>query len=642
MSDSSQKILSPAYVAAEPDALAQNMVLLMLEGSRAMSTLLARAGNGASSIDDLAHANDTMSEVMAYWFGHPDKLFEAQGALVASFAGLVANTWSKALGDDVAPVIKPQASDKRFADPEWSDNPYFDFWKQAYLLTARWSETLLEETEGLDDQTRRSAEFYTRFLTSAFSPSNSPLTNPQVLRETCSRSAANLVEGMRQLSADLEKSGDIPTISQTDTSAFEVGRNLAMTPGKVIFQNDLIQLIQYAPATEAVREIPLLIVPPWINKFYILDLSPQKSFVKFAVDQGFTVFLISWVNPDRRLAHKSFEDYVSEGLLMAADFVARETGAKKCSVLGYCIGGTLLGTTLAYLAALGEERFASATFLTTQFDFTNAGDLSIFTSDAAISGLETLMAERGYLDSSRIASVFNMMRPQDLIWPYVVNNYLLGRKPMAFDILYWNQDSTRMPAANHAFYLRQFYGANQLAKGELELKRSISGKAREARPETHASVEDHIVFYLREKRGRAELPPVAMSLENIRLNLAKVRLPVYDLATKEDHIAPAVSVFRGARLFGGGVTFVVAGSGHIAGVINPPGKPKYQHWTSPHFESETLDDWLKGAEEHPGSWWPHWSNWLAEKSGPFVEARTPGRVHGVLEDAPGSYVKSKT
>ena len=638
MTEPSPKILTSAYVAAEPEAFALNMLELMFESGRAMSALLARAGKSASSIDDLAHANDTMSEVAAYWLGHPEKFFEAQGALMASFAGLVTNTWSRALGDDVAPVIKPQASDKRFADPEWSDNPYFDFWKQAYLLAARWSETLLDETEGLDEQTRRSAEFYTRFLTSALSPSNSPLTNPQVLRETCARNAANLVEGMRQLAADLEKSGDIPTISQTDTSAFEVGRNLAMTPGKVIFQNDLIQLIQYAPSTDRVREIPLLIVPPWINKFYILDLSPQKSFVKYAVDQGFTVFLISWVNPDHRLAHKSFEDYVSEGLLKAADIVARETGAAKCNVLGYCIGGTLLGTTLAYLAALGEERFASATFLTTQFDFTKAGDLAIFTSDAAISGLETLMAERGYLDSSRIASVFNMMRPQDLIWPYVVNNYLLGKKPIAFDILYWNQDSTRMPAANHAFYLRQFYGANQLAKGELVLKTAKTEMTRGAR----ASAEDHIVFYLREKRGRVELPPVAMSLENIRLNLAKVRLPVYDLATKEDHIAPAVSVFRGARLFGGGVTFVVAGSGHIAGVINPPGKPKYQYWTSGEFASETLDDWLRGAEEHPGSWWGHWSNWLAEKSGRFVEARTPGRVQGVLEDAPGSYVKSKT
>ncbi len=633
---------SPAFASAEPDALSLNMLELMFESGRAMSAILARAGNGASSYDDLAHANDTMSEVAAYWFGHPDKLFEAQGALAASFASLVTNTWSKALGDDVTPMIKPQASDKRFTDPEWSDNPFFDFWKQAYLLTAKWSDDLLAQTEGIDERTRRSAEFYTRFLNSALSPSNSPLTNPVVLRETCARSAANLVEGMRQLAADLEKSGDIPTISQTDTSAFEVGRNLATTPGKVIFQNDLIQLIQYAPSTAQVREIPLLIVPPWINKFYILDLSPQKSFVKFAVDQGFTVFLISWVNPDQRLAHKSFEDYVSEGLLKAADIVARETGFAKCGVLGYCIGGTLLGTTLAYLAALEEERFASATFLTTQFDFTNAGDLSIFTSDAAILGLESLMAERGYLDSSRIASVFNMMRPQDLIWPYVVNNYLLGRKPMAFDILYWNQDLTRMPAANHAFYLRQFYGANQLAKGELELKRPVTGKTRDARPETDASVEDHIVFYLREKRGRAELPAVAMSLENIRLNLAKVRLPVYDLATKEDHIAPAVSVFRGARLFGGGVTFVVAGSGHIAGVINPPGKPKYQHWTSPHFECETLDDWLSSAEEHPGSWWGHWSDWLADKSGGLVEARNPGRVHGVLEDAPGSYVKAKT
>ena len=613
---------------------------LMFEGSRAMSMLAERSASG-SAYDDMAHAQSTFSEVYSYWLAHPDKLFEAQGALLNSYADAWSTVWTRLLGNDTKADGKASVTDKRFADPEWSNNPFFDLIKETYLATSRWSEAMLEETEGLDARKRRSAEFYTRFMMSAMSPSNSPLTNPEVMRATYATGGGNLVDGMRHLVGDLERSGDMLTISQTDANAFEVGVNLAVTPGKIVFQNEIFQLIQYAPATERVREIPLLIVPPWINKFYILDLGPQKSFVKYAVEQGFTVFLISWVNPDSRLAHKSFEDYVSEGLLTAADCVARETGVEKCAVLGYCIGGTLLGTTLAYLAALREDRFSCATFLTTQFDFTMAGDLSIFTSDTTINGIEKLMAERGYLDSSRIACVFNMMRSQDLIWPYVVNNYLMGRKPTPFDILYWNQDSTRMPAANHAFYLRQFYSENQLARGELVLNKSAGGKRTEGASDNLATPEDHIVFYLREMRGRSELPPVAMSLDTMRLNLGKVRLPIYELATKEDHIAPAISVFRGAKLFGGDVTFVVAGSGHIAGVINPPSKPKYQYWTQPKFEAETLDEWLASVEEHAGSWWPHWSQWLGNLSGDWVAPRTPGAVLGCLEDAPGSYVKRK-
>lgn len=617
------------------------MLRLAAEGIHVMSSLFSRVETGTMTYDEVAHAGDILGEVASYWLSHPEKLIEAQSKLFSSYLGLWAGIWAKTLGAKTEPVVRPRDSDKRFSDPEWSENPYFDFWKQAYLLTAKWSEALLDATE-LDEQRKRSAEFYVRFLMAALSPSNSALINPVVLREIMATNGANLVEGMHQLAADLEKPGDLPIISQTDTSAFEVGVNLAVTPGKVIFQNELFQLIQYAPCTDRVREIPLLITPPWINKYYILDLTPQKSFVKYAVEQGFTVFLISWVNPDARLADKSFEDYVSDGLLTAADVVTRETGIARCNVLGYCIGGTLLGTALAYLAALGEKRFASATFLTTQFDFTMSGDLSIFASDAAITKIEKLMAERGYLDSSRIAFVFNMMRSQDLIWPYVVNNYLLGKKPMPFDILYWNQDSTRMPAANHAFYLRHFYGANQLARGELTLKAHAPGRGGGTPPEALASAEDHIVFYLREKRGRSELPAVSMSLENIRLNLAKVCLPIYELAAKEDHIAPAASVFRGARLFGGGVTFVVAGSGHIAGVINPPAKAKYQYWSRPDFHAETFEEWIKGAEEQSGSWWPHWANWLAGKSGHWVDARKPGTNLGIIEDAPGCYVRSKS
>ena len=396
----------------------------------------------------------------------------------------------------------------------------------------------------------------------------------------------------------MEKSGDLLKVSQTDVSAFEVGRTLAVTAGKIVFQNDLFQLIQYAPTTDKVREVPLLVVPPWINKYYVLDLTPAKSFIKFAVDQGFTIFVVSWVNPDERLAHKTFEDYMIEGLLTAADAVKRETGREKSNVLGYCVGGTLLGSTLAYLAARGEAPFRSATLLTTQVDFSQAGDLLLFTSDNQLASLEEMMAERGYLDGSRMANVFNMMRPKDLIWPYIVNNYLLGKKPFPFDLLYWNQDSTRMAAANHSFYLREFYNENRLAKGE-------------------------------------------MTIAGTKLDLKKVRLPIYELATKEDHIAPARSVFIGSRLFGGPVDFVLAGSGHISGVVNPPEKVKYQFWTAPKVAADTLEEWMANAKEHPGSWWHHWAEWLARHSGGWTVPREPGATLGVIEDAPGSYVQNR-
>ena len=358
-----------------------------------------------------------------------------------------------------------------------------------------------------------------------------------------------------------------------------------------------MQLIQYAPATEKVHVRPLLIVPPWINKFYILDLGPEKSFIRYMVSKGFTVFVVSWVNPDERLAGKTFEDYMREGVLVAADAARKETEADKVNVIGYCVGGTLLGTTLAYLAAIGEEPFSSATFFAAQVDFTNAGDLMVFIDDAQLKALEEMMAERGYLDAGRMAAVFNMLRPKDLIWPYVVNNYYLGKKPLPFDLLFWNQDSTRLPAANHKFYLREFYQENKLARGQ-------------------------------------------MTIGNVRLDLGAVKIPIYELCAKEDHIAPAKSVFIGSRLFGGPVTYVLAGSGHIAGVINPPTKTKYQYWTNAK-RTATLEAWMESAEEHAGSWWPHYVQWLARYSGRLVPAREPGARLGVIEDAPGRYVKAK-
>jgi polyhydroxyalkanoate synthase len=586
------------YRIADPEAFGRNVLRLMEEGTKALNGFLDLSkATPAPSVVDWMEAAKLFQAVAQPWVAQPARLVEAQAALLTSYMQLMASTAQRAVGAEVSPVAEPDRGDNRFADPEWSRNPYFDFWKQAYLITTRWLEDMLDKTEGLDERTRQRANFYLKQIVTAFSPSNFPLTNPVVMRETGGSSPENLVQGMANLVHDVQRSGALLSISQTDVDAFEVGRNIATAPGKVIFQNDVIQLIQYAPTTEKVHARPLLIVPPWINKFYILDLGPEKSFIHFIVSKGFTVFVVSWVNPDARHALKTFEDYMREGILAATEAVQREIGADKVNVIGYCVGGTLLGTTLAYLAAREEEPFSSATFFAAQVDFTNAGDLMVFIDDAQLKALEEMMAERGYLDAGRMAAIFNMLRPKDLIWSYVVNNYLLGKKPFPFDLLFWNQDSTRLPATNHKFYLREFYQENKLARGQ-------------------------------------------MTIGNVKLDLGAVKLPIYELCAKEDHIAPAKSVFIGSRLFGGPVTYVLAGSGHIAGVINPPSKSKYQYWTNSK-RTATLEAWMEGAQEHPGSWWPHYAEWLVQYSGDLVPARQPGAKLGEIEDAPGSYVKVK-
>ena len=587
---------------SNPEEFARNMLRLFEEGGKAVSGLMDRPDTKVSpysAASEMAQATTTINEIANLWMSNPERVAKAQNDLMVSYVALWNNSIRKMMGEQVASVIEPEPSDNRFKDADWSENPYFDFWKQAYLVTTQWSDKMLASTDGLDDDARKRAEFYFRQVSSALSPSNFPMLNPEVVRTTLATNGSNLVDGMHMLVQDMEKSGDLLKVSQTDTQAFEVGRNLATTPGKVVFQNELLQLIQYAPTTEKVREIPLLIVPPWINKFYVLDLTPAKSLIKYAVDQGFTVFVVSWVNPDSKLAAKTFEDYMLEGLLSAVEAVKEETGHAQINVTGYCVGGTLLACTLAYLAARGETPFKSVTFLTTQVDFSQAGDLLLFTGNEQLKNLDQMMAERGYLDGSRMANVFNMMRSRDLIWPYIVSNYMLGKKPFPFDLLYWNQDSTRMCAANHAFYLREFYNENRLAKGE-------------------------------------------MTLGGVELDLSKVKLPIFHLATKEDHIAPAKSVFIGANLLGGNVEFVLAGSGHIAGVVNPPDKVKYKYWTGGTKLDGSLDDWIASAKPHPGSWWTHWVKWLSEQSGNWTIPRDPGETLGVIEDAPGSYVREKS
>jgi polyhydroxyalkanoate synthase len=589
------------YMIPNPEEFAANLLKAYEAGSEALMRMSERpdaASGPYSPASEMSAATKTLGELARVWLSDPARLAQAQVEFFRHFGELWNNVLMRMFGMPVAPLIEPNPGDNRFKDPEWTSNPFFDFCKQAYLLACKAAEDRLAETEGMSDRDRHRAEFYLRQVTSAYSPSNFLATNPEVLRETFRTNGANLVEGVKLLATDMDRSTDLMRISQTDTTAFELGKNLGTTPGKVVFQNRLLQLIQYTPTTKQVREKPLLMVPPWINKFYILDLTPQKSYIKYIVDQGFTVFVVSWVNPGEDMADATFEDYMLEGILSATLAASQETGQDKINVLGYCVGGTALSTTLAYLAKRGEDPFESCTLLTTQVDFSLAGDLLLFTDDDQLASLDELMTNRGFLDGSRMANVFNMMRPRDLIWPYIVNNYMLGKKPFPFDLLYWNQDSTRMAAACHKFYLREFYNHNALANGQ-------------------------------------------MTIAGTPLDLSKIKLPIIEIATKEDHIAPAPSVYRGSKMFGGPVEFVLAGSGHIAGVVNPPDKVKYQYWTGGDRSAGELDGWIKGAKENPGSWWPYWIKWLNQRSGDMIPARKPGATLGVIEDAPGSYVKAR-
>jgi polyhydroxyalkanoate synthase subunit PhaC len=586
---------------ADYEALANNFARMMEEGGKALAAYLKPREQGTvkgDSATEMADVFKTLGRVAEYWLADPSRAVQLQATLGKAYLDLWAANARRMAGETTDPLVQPDPRDRRFVDPEWSTNPFFDFLKQAYLLTSRWADHLVEDAEELDERTRQKAEFYVKQIANALSPSNFVLTNPELLRETLSSNGENLVRGMQMLAEDIEAGGGELKIRQSDASKFEIGRNLAVTPGKVIFQNELIQLIQYEPVTKKVLKRPLLIVPPWINKFYILDLNPQKSFIKWCVAQGLTVFVISWVNPDARLAKKGFDDYMREGPLAALDAIKQATGENKVNAVGYCVGGTLLAVTLAYMAAKRDTRVASATLFATQVDFTHAGDLKIFVDEDQVQMVERRMAEVGYLEGKRMATAFNMLRSHDLIWPYVVNNYLRGKQPMPFDLLYWNSDATRMPAANHSFYLRNCYLDNKLAKAEMV----IGGEV---------------------------------------LDLSRVTIPIYNLATREDHIAPAKSVFVGSALFGGRVRFVVAGSGHIAGVVNPPAPAKYQYWTGGKPNGD-LDQWLANAEEHPGSWWPDWIAWLKKMDSAEVEARPPGGGKlKPIEDAPGSYVRVK-
>jgi polyhydroxyalkanoate synthase subunit PhaC len=586
--------------AVDVEAFSRNLARLVEEGGRALAAYLQPREKGHADREAAEEINEvakTLGHVLQYWLADPQRSLELQGKVGKAYLDLWASAARRMAGEPSAPVVTPTPGDKRFADPEWTSNQFFDFLKQAYLLSSRFAQEMVTDAKGLDRHTRQKAEFYMRQIANAVSPSNFVLTNPELLRETISSNAENLVRGMQMLGEDIKAGGGDLRIRQSDSSMFEVGRNLATTPGKVIFQNEIIQLLQYTPSTPTVMKRPLLIVPPWINKFYVLDLTPEKSFIKWCVDQGITVFCISWVNPDAHLSKKSWEDYIREGPLAALEAIKLATGEDKVNAIGYCVGGTLLSIALAAMAARGDERIASATFFAAQVDFTHAGDLKVFVDEDQLKHVEQRMAERGYLEAKSMVTVFNLLRSNDLIWPYIINNYLKGKAPFPFDLLYWNSDATRLPAANHSFYLRNCYLENRLTRG-------------------------------------------VVTIDNTPIDLKAIKIPVYNLATREDHIAPAKSVLLGSKYFGGPVRFLLAGSGHIAGVVNPPDKNKYQYWTGPKPRSANLDGWLAKATEHPGSWWPDWLAWLKAQDRTEVPARVPG--DGALtpiEDAPGRYVK---
>jgi polyhydroxyalkanoate synthase len=589
------------YLVRDPEAFAHNVARMMEGAGKAAAAYLRPREDGtyrAGKAEELTTVFKTLANVGEYWMADPARAFDAQARLWTGYMDIWNRTLKRMGGEAVEPAIKPDARDRRFQDPDWSKNQFFDFVKQMYLMTSRWADQMVTDAKGLDEHTRLKAEFYVKQIADAVAPSNFVMTNPELLRETLAENGENLVRGMQMLAEDIAAGGGDLKIRQTSAGNFKIGENLATTPGKVIYQNDICQIIQYEASTAEVYKRPLLIVPPWINKFYILDLNAEKSFIKWAVAQGRTVFVISWVNPDQRQAEKSFEQYMKEGILTGVDVVEKATGERGVDTIGYCVGGTLLAVTLAWCAATGDDRIKSATFFTTQVDFTHAGDLKAFVDEEQVRVLEESMKERGYLEGQKMASSFNMLRPNDLIWPYFINNYMKGKEPFPFDLLYWNADATRMPAANHSFYLRNCYLDNNLSKGE-------------------------------------------MTVGGIKLDLSKVKIPVYNLAAREDHIAPARSVFIGSGLFGGPVDYVMSGSGHIAGVINPPAKGKYQFWTGGKPVGE-FEDWVKSAKETPGSWWPHWADWVAALAPEKVPAREPGcgRLNAI-EDAPGSYVKMK-
>ncbi len=593
--------LHPSAPITDPVQLSRSMADIAERSQRIVGDWLKRQSVDQPNADPL-NIGAAFMEMTAKLMANPARLMQAQIGFWQDYMTLWQNTARRMIGSPeataVSPVIQADPKDKRFKDEAWKENEIFDFIKQSYLLSARFVQDLVGQAEGMDKKTAQKVDFYSRQFIDAMSPSNFLLTNPEVLRKTAETGGENLLRGLNNLLGDLERGKGKLAIKMTDMDAFKLGENIGVSPGKVVFQNELMQLIQYSPTTETVLERPLLILPPWINKFYILDLRPKNSFVRWAVSQGHTVFMVSWVNPDETMAEKGFDDYMKEGVLAALGAIEQATGQRDVNAIGYCLGGTLLACSLPWMKAHGDDRIKSATFFVTMTDFAEAGELGVFIDEEQLAQLEAKMERQGVLQGSDMASTFNMLRANDLIWSFVVNNYLLGNEPFQFDLLYWNSDATRMPAKMHSYYLRNMYHSNRLAKGELEL----AGQ---------------------------------------RIDLGAVDIPTYFISTREDHIAPWRSTYRGTQLMGGTKRFVLAASGHIAGVVNPPESGKYSYWVNEALPP-TPEEWFAGAQEMAGSWWPDWQRWVSPADSPRVPARTPGAGSlPAIEEAPGSYVRVK-
>lgn len=581
----------------ESKEFASNMAVAMQRSQEVWAQMMEATARENSKPDaDPMNVAPVWTEFTREMFNHPQEMAEKSLELWVAQAELWRRTMAGWMGGEQSePLIEPERGDKRFKANEWSENQVFSFMKQTYLLTSRWAQDLAHNLGDMPDRDRRKLEFIMRNMMEAMSPSNFAATNPEVLRTTIEEKGANLARGAEALARDVARGKGKLIISQTDMNAFRVGENMALTEGSVVFRNNILELIQYAPKTEKVWAKPLLFIPPWINKFYVLDLNTKKSMMQWLVEQGHTVFMISWVNPGPAQKNETWDSYM-DAIMEAIDVALKETGQKSLNIGSYCIGATMAGTMLAHMARIKDKRIASATMFTGQLEFSSAGELQVLVDEKALQNVDD-QVEQGFVPATTMASAFNMLRSSDLIWGYVVQNYMLGKDPFPFDLLYWNADSTAMPARVHRFYLQNFYRDNALARGDLV----VHGE---------------------------------------KINLSDVTIPVYHLAAREDHIAPAASVYRAARLLENAKNrFVVGGSGHIAGVVNPPALGKYQDRTQDNLDADDLESWLAGAEETAGSWWPDWDKWLGEQSGRQVLARVPGAKTGVLEPAPGSYVR---
>ncbi len=584
-------------VPAEPQPLEafQKWTELAGRGQQMMLEFLAREPDQLPVPDPLG-IMATWQRATAAALSDPQKLFDLQSRYLTDAMAL----WQSFVKPGSAPNPVAPIKDKRFAGEAWAEAPVFDFLRQSYLLASSYLLEGSRDLDGLDRHEQAKAQFLVKQFVDAMSPSNFALTNPEVLKQTAESRGSNLLKGLEHLLEDL-KAG---RMRMTDENAFEVGRNVAATPGQVVFENRLFQLIQYDPTTPQVHAIPLVIFPPWINKFYILDLTAEKGFIRWSVEQGLTVFVVSWKNADASIADVVIDNYVSEGFLTAIDVAGEICGVPGVNAIGYCVAGTTLAAVLAVLAARGQpDKVVSATFFTAQVDMSECGDLGIFVDEASLDTIERLTAGKPALDGRNMALTFNLLRSNDLIWSYVVNNYLLGKEYFPFDLLYWNSDATNVPVKWHRQYLEDLYRDNLMVK------------------------------------------PGGITVLGVPIDLRTVATPSYVQGGKDDHIAPARSAYKITNNFTGEKRFVLAGSGHVAGVVNPPSLKKYQYWTSDTLP-ERFDDFVAGAKETKGSWWPDWIAWLAPRAGPLVAARVPGAgadagKYKAIEPAPGRYVKER-